>query len=787
MKKKFGMKARILGLALLAAGATTAAPAVVPQAVMAAETAATQSSNGMYSIVRKINIYYVNEDGSTTFGGSAPYTYSVSNKSMKVTFPEIKVADLFGGDMGYWKPDRDTLPVVTATVDNPPAEENIYLRMDTSSYTEESKTITRTINYYYVDANGKKSTAGVYKDSVTFKRPGYIDSKGNKIMDDWSGDYTFKEIAVAEKAGYTANMTKVPAKTVKPTDSDFTVEVLYSKIPTTTETKDITRTINYIYKDTNRTFKTYTQKVTLSREVATVNGKTTVVRDWSEGQFSAHKVDAVSGYTADTQTVPALKVTSGSKNSSVNVYFAKSEDNVKDNVSFLVTFTDGQGKTLKTEEVESGKGATAPANPTRSGYTFAGWDKSFSNITAPTTVNAKWTKNNEPVNETKTVTRTVKFMLKYEDGKTSDYKTMRQSATFSRTGYVDAKGNKVMPDWPAQTWEAIKAPTLDGFVAEKSEVPAVTFTPDTAPGDVVVYLNQLPTKTEYKTVKRTINLIGKNADGTTTSLGNATQSVTINREVYTDADGKTQVKRDWNTGTLGEYKVPDRTGYVKQQASVAAVTVTGKSKDITVDVYYTKGYTGAKWVSGVLTYFEGGVKNTTFTGITTTTAGNDVYFKDGVFQKGYTGIIKDSRGTEKLFKKGVFAKTFTGAKWIGGVLTYFENGVKGSSFTGITRTEAGSDVYFKDGVFQNKFTGVLKDSNGAEKLFKKGVFANKFTGAKWISGVLTYFENGVKGSNFTGITRTEAGSDVYFKNGVFQKGFTGKYQGYNIKKGIVVK
>jgi uncharacterized protein YjdB len=49
--------------------------------------------------------------------------------------------------------------------------------------------------------------------------------------------------------------------------------------------------------------------------------------------------------------------------------------------SFIVTFKDYNGNVIgKSQTVEFGKNATAPATPSRKGYTFAGWDRSFSNV-----------------------------------------------------------------------------------------------------------------------------------------------------------------------------------------------------------------------------------------------------------------------------------------------------------------------------------------------------------------------------------------------------------------------
>ena len=327
MKKRFGIKARLLGLAVLAAGAAATAPAMLPQTAVAAETVTAQNTSGMYEIVRNINIYYKNDDGSTTKAGTLPYIMKVSGRNMTVTFPEIKVEDLFQGGLAYWKPDRETLPAVTASYDNQPAEENIYLMKDKSSYVEESKTIKRTVKYYYEDTNGSRSNAGSYTDGITFKRPGYIDKNGNKVMDDWSGEYTFREIPVEQKEGYTASMQKVPSKKVTPADSDFTVEVVYYKRATKTETKKITRNINYIGRKTDGTTVSLggaTQSITLSREVyADGSG---VARDWNKGALDEFTVKNIEGYTKQQNTVPRLEVTGSSKDTSVDVIYIQKKN-----------------------------------------------------------------------------------------------------------------------------------------------------------------------------------------------------------------------------------------------------------------------------------------------------------------------------------------------------------------------------------------------------------------------------------------------------------------------------
>jgi uncharacterized repeat protein (TIGR02543 family) len=59
-------------------------------------------------------------------------------------------------------------------------------------------------------------------------------------------------------------------------------------------------------------------------------------------------------------------------------------------ITYTVVFVDHDDNTLSTQNVIAGTSATAPANPTRQGYVFVGWDKPFNNITSSITVKATY-------------------------------------------------------------------------------------------------------------------------------------------------------------------------------------------------------------------------------------------------------------------------------------------------------------------------------------------------------------------------------------------------------------
>ena len=92
----------------------------------------------------------------------------------------------------------------------------------------------------------------------------------------------------------------------------------------------------------------------------------------------APSVPARSGYTFAGWSADFSKVTS---NLTVKAMFAKEGQ-------YLVTFIDWDETTLKCEIVDAGGSATAPEDPVREGYVFAGWSGSYTNVQSDLTIQA---------------------------------------------------------------------------------------------------------------------------------------------------------------------------------------------------------------------------------------------------------------------------------------------------------------------------------------------------------------------------------------------------------------
>ena len=98
---------------------------------------------------------------------------------------------------------------------------------------------------------------------------------------------------------------------------------------------------------------------------------------------TAPKSPSQSGFTFTGWDKPFNNVT---KNLTVNAVF---KENVK---SYTVKFYNGS-KLLKEQTVKSGNAATAPKSPSKTGFTFTGWDKAFNKVTKNISVYAVFKQN----------------------------------------------------------------------------------------------------------------------------------------------------------------------------------------------------------------------------------------------------------------------------------------------------------------------------------------------------------------------------------------------------------
>ena len=71
-------------------------------------------------------------------------------------------------------------------------------------------------------------------------------------------------------------------------------------------------------------------------------------------------------------------------------YVAQWEED-EDTSMLTVTFVDWDGTVLKTQQVPAGGNATAPADPSREGFVFTGWDRGYTNVRTNITVTAQYT------------------------------------------------------------------------------------------------------------------------------------------------------------------------------------------------------------------------------------------------------------------------------------------------------------------------------------------------------------------------------------------------------------
>ena len=182
----------------------------------------------------------------------------------------------------------------------------------------------------------------------------------------------------------------VPVTTFTVTFKDWNGTVL--KTQTVYQTGSATAPANptrtgYTFTGWDRAFNNVTSNLTVNA-VYSINTYTVTFKNWDGTTLKTQTVNYGGAATAPANPTRTGYTFTGwdrafnnvTSNLTVNAQFAIN--------TYTVTFKDWDGTTLKTQTVNYGGAATAPANPTRTGYTFTGWDKVFNNVTSNLTVNA---------------------------------------------------------------------------------------------------------------------------------------------------------------------------------------------------------------------------------------------------------------------------------------------------------------------------------------------------------------------------------------------------------------
>ncbi|MBS7528086.1 InlB B-repeat-containing protein, partial [Fusibacter paucivorans] len=159
----------------------------------------------------------------------------------------------------------------------------------------------------------------------------------------------------------------------------------------TAPTPSPTRT-GYTFTSWDVAYDNITAALTVTAQYS-INSYTVTFKDHDGTTLKAETVNYGSAATAPTDPTRENYIFSGWDTVFTNITANLTVSATYTSNTHTVTFKDYEGTTLKTETVNNGAAATAPTDPTRLGYTFTGWDVAYNNVTTDLTVTAQYTIN----------------------------------------------------------------------------------------------------------------------------------------------------------------------------------------------------------------------------------------------------------------------------------------------------------------------------------------------------------------------------------------------------------
>ena len=408
----------------------------------------------------------------------------------------------------------------------------------------EHQTVTQTVHYQYKDGitEGRPALPQDNVQQKSFTHTVKTDPEGNIIEDTWTPDQADNQFTAvkspnihdeATDTNYYYDQAVVGGNTnvtQSTPDTEFIAYYLPGNI--TTQSKSITQTVHYAYRDgvtqgrpalptDNVQRVTFTQKIETNPFTGDVTGYS-----WDPiySKFDSVQTPELKGFYADQEVAGGdTHVIPEDSDTTYTVYYAAPVSKITDekHVTQTITYeyadgitanrptlprTDVQTKVFYrtvttnpwTDKVISdtwspAQNFTVVQTPTINGYYYdqaqAGSNSAVTHENPDTEYIVQYAPG-KVTTEDKTVTQTIKY--EYADGVTEGRPTLPAdnaiTVDFTHTIVRDPWTDKVISDtWsPAQTINPVESPTIDGFTPDHAEIPGKTITYDSENLEYVV-------------------------------------------------------------------------------------------------------------------------------------------------------------------------------------------------------------------------------------------------------------------------------------------------------------
>ena len=461
-------------------------------------------------------------------------------------------------------------------------------QVDAATVTPDSQNINKTV---YYTADTQEAAINFYDETdhkLLDKQTIHLTGKTGEKVDRTQADKTLADL---EKQGYVLDEdnTKLgfPADVAYDNDDakpqEFTIYLKHGMTHTdatdkNAEQKIVTETIHYVYENNQTAKPDYTSAVDFKRGYTTdkVTRKIVSYDPWtvSSKKFGVVKSPAIEGYTPNRKQIDEITVTPDSKDVVKTVVYVGNAQEAQ-----AIFYDETTGKEIaNTREIATGKTdetisfAKDPNEVVKEleakGYVFDK-DNANNNVFVAGTAydknsevhqyfkyylkhgHAAVTPDQDSQNGQTTVTQTIKYQ--YADGTATGLADNVQTLTFKRTGDEDLVTGKVTwPDWSTvagQQTSAVTSPTLKGYTADTSEIPAATYH---AGDSDVIYVVKYSADAQRAVIKYIDGETGKDLQDPDTVDGHTNE--TIN---YSTADkikefvgkGYELVSNDFKPGT----------------------------------------------------------------------------------------------------------------------------------------------------------------------------------------------------------------------------------------------